>query len=172
MSRLLVAAGCRALHEANGRDGSVSCWLAFPDWWHPHAQANGTRADFPDAVLLHIVRHPLAAIASLATFEHKLFWSWQRWHTGLDYAPGVEFAARFWVTWNERIDAQSPFARISIEHPERAWPRIADGLGLGEMPRVEIDPTWQSKTQPLAWDDLGDLKHAVRAMAEKMGYDT
>jgi hypothetical protein len=174
VSRLLVAAGVRALHEAKGRDGSVSCWLSAPDWYHPHANASGLRSEYPDARLLHIIRHPLAAIASLSVFHHPSWWHWQEKHSGVEYEPkSLDFYAQFWIRWNAMIDAQQPFARLRIEHPEETWPEIARALGLSEaMPPIEVDPTWITKKKPtLAWSDLGKREDEVRAMAQRLGYE-
>lgn len=172
-SRLLVTAGCRALHEANGRDGSVSCWLTVNDWWHPHMHSNGLRSDYPEAVILHIVRNPLDSITSLAKFKHMLFWSWQRFHTGLDYQPeSMEFYAKFWLKWNEIIESQNPFARMAVERPAESWSKISDVLGIGEMPTVERDPSWVTKDKSsIAWGDLGETALAVQKKAAEYGYE-
>lgn len=172
MSRLLVASGVRALHEAIGRDGSVSCWLSVPDWYHPHANGSGLRSQYENARLLHIVRHPLRAVESLRVFFHPSWWHWQQQHTGIEYdRESYEFYGKFWVKWNELIDAQSPFARFRIEFPEEDWPAVAKELGVAGMPQVEIDETWKTKKKPsITWDDLGDAKQMVRSMADKMGY--
>lgn len=123
-------------------------------------------------MVLHITRHPLDSISSLSRFNHHLFWSWQRWHTGIDYkADSLEFYAKFWMRWNEIIEAQSPFARLAIERPEESWPEISRVLGLGEMPKIERDPTWTTKDKsPVAWSDLGALEPKVREMASRFGY--
>lgn len=166
-------AGCRALHEANGRDGSVSCWLAVDDWWHPNMAANGLRKDFPGSEILHVLRHPLAAIPSMKEFKHPLFWHWQQQHSGVLYEPdSLDFYARFWLRWNELIDEQKPFARLRIENPGETWPLIANTLEIKpEMPAAEIDPTWVSKKKTeITWDDLGDSADALRKAAREYGY--
>ncbi len=174
MSRLLVSAGIRALHESKGSRGCVSCWLAVPDWYNPHSNASGLRSDYDNPHLLHIVRHPLTAIASLSRFVHGPWWHWQQVHTGLVYErESLDFYARFWRKWNELIDAQQPFARIRIEHPEESWSLIAATLGAAtEMPRSEIDPTWVTKKKPTV--EWGDLSAAVaretKEMADYLGY--
>lgn len=174
VSRLLVAVGVRALHEAKGRDGSVSCWLSFPDWYTPHANGSGLRSEYPDARLLHVIRHPLSAIASLSVFFHPSWWHWQEKHTGVEYVrESLDFYAQFWLRFNQGLEAQRPFARLRIEHPEETWPEIASELGVSEvMPSIEIDPTWVTRKKPtLAWSDLGKREDEVREYARHLGYE-
>lgn len=173
-SRLLVSAGVRALHEANGRDGSVSCWLVPNDWWHPHAQSNGIRSDFPEAHLIHVVRNPLDTISSLSVFNHHLFWQWQRWHSGIDYEKNsIRFYANFWLRWNDLIEKQNPFVRLSVERPAESWQKICETLEIDKpLPEIEIDSTWKTKEKPkVTWSDLGDLEASVREVAKRYGYE-
>jgi hypothetical protein len=173
VSRLLVSAGVRALHESKGSGGCVSCWLSVPDWYHPHSNASGLRSDYDNPHLLHIIRHPLTAVASLSRLHHGSWWHWQEKHTGLEYEKeSLEFYARFWRRWNELIDAQKPFARIQIEHPELTWPVIASTLSANPvMPNIELDPSWVTKKKPvIAWGDLGSAEKDTREMAAYLGY--
>ena len=148
--------GIRALHEVRGRDGCVSAWLSVPDWWNPAASRCGVRSDYEPDTVIHLVRYPLDAIASLAAFEHPAFWQWQERHTGLGYEPGnLEFFAHFWVRWNHLCSAQTE-KRLRCE----------------DLTGVPFNANWATPNKkPVAWSDLGPFVSEVRRMAERFGYN-
>jgi hypothetical protein len=171
-----MAAGVRALHEAKGRDGQVSCYLTVDDWWNPYLQSGGKRSDYMNPLLIHIIRHPLTCISSLVAFNHPQFWHWQQGHTDIVYRPdSLSFAAKFWLRWHEIIERQNPDARFRVEHGESDWRGIAYLLGDENkpLPVVERDPSWETPNKkPIVWDDLGSMTERVRAVALHYGYTT
>lgn len=136
------------------RDGTVSGLFVVDDWLYPGAHADDRPSRHEFDKIVHLVRHPLATIASLAALHRPHFWHWTQVHTGRSYERDgpLRYAAHFWALWNARIRAQLPDELWRLEDR-----RPAHHIGTSEHPA-------------LAWSDLGDAEEAVRKEAIHYGY--
>ena len=94
-----------------GRDG-ISSWLfgaeAATVPWGPSPSAFG----FQNVV--HLVRNPLSAIPSIATFKASA-WEYIERHIDLDPgAPPLVRSATYWLRWNEMVEGKAGL-RVRIE---------------------------------------------------------
>lgn len=112
VSVLLRKCGVDVPHEHHmGRDG-ISSWLfatrsrAVP--WGP------TPSGFRFDNVVHLVRDPLAAIPSIATFKESA-WAFIERHIPLD--PGASVLGRsamYWLLWNQMIEERA-HSRLRVE---------------------------------------------------------
>lgn len=134
------------------------------------------RAHLEPDLVFHQVRHPLAAIGSLATMNKGGFWHWQEKHTGISGdMDRVVRAARFWLEWNRICEAQRPDFTYRIE--DLPWVELCARLGLRHQPLPGISRGLgkSSKAEPLSWDELakrtGPIGERVMERARDYGYE-
>ncbi len=188
--------GTRRLHAAFGQakvnashesdnDLTISCFLAVDEDAYPTGHAPYWDREVDE--IWHITRHPLDCIASMAARIPHHFWVWQLQFTGLHpgrFRSRREFAAHFWVAWNEYVEERRPDWRFRVEDMEQVWPEMWKRAGLGEAP--PIDPRsaeYQGLGRddagetiyPLTWEELGSwgptVHDGVRRKADEYGYE-
>lgn len=168
VSSLLVQSGVRAFHEKMGRDGTVSCLFAVDDFWYPGGhQERPSQLRFDH--VFHMVRHPLAAVASLALLERKDFWHWTQLHTGLRYEEEgpLRHAAKFWLRWNELVEKLNPEWTFRVESD--FWAELCERIGLGLRERPDVR-RHESSHPAIGWESLEELAPALQRAAERYGY--
>jgi len=100
-ARVLQLHGLDIGHEQVGNDGTVD--------WHAASRLD----DFADYVVVHQVRHPLRAIASITTLS-AASWRFVARHTAaLANAALLRRAASHWFMWNRLIEQRGyPIRRV------------------------------------------------------------
>lgn len=191
LATVLYRAGVHATHEGNPpgtgwrthdpRNGPRLdvdvdvCW--HNAWW-----LNTTLAGFP---VVHLVRRPLASIASSAlrrTFAPRPRpsgrWAIQQM-PHLAEGDNIERAARYWIDWNELVEPHAD-RRLRIE--DATTSEIAGLLDDADVAydlnalaaAVQETPTDINRNEtrrPLRWDDLPDaLRERVEMLAVRYGY--
>jgi hypothetical protein len=137
-SLLLSRAGLHVPHERKvGRDG-ISSWLFAPGSvavpWGP------VPARYRFEHVVHLVRDPLAAIPSLATFRSSA-WQYIALHAPIDPTERVLLrAARFWLHWNALVERRATL-RVRIEDMPGALGGVLAHVGASDAAaRVEREP--------------------------------
>lgn len=126
VSVLLRKCGVHVPHEHHmGRDG-ISSWLfaaeASAAPWGPAPSA------FRFENVVHLVRDPLAAIPSIATFRESA-WAYIEGHIALDpSAPPLARSAMYWLRWNELVEGRAD-ARLRVEDMPGALQPLCTELG-------------------------------------------
>ena len=128
------------------------------------------------------VRHPLAAIASLAAggaFDPSTkAWRWAKYaiarypEIATQPTPTLR-AACYWLLWNGGIQADERWQveTLTARQLNRALGHaghynVATAAALRDTPR-----THESDAEPLTWDQLGPLAEDIRILAAMYGYD-
>lgn len=183
MTRMLQAAGHQVDHERHGPHGTVSCFY-FLRSRTPYPvvgrHRNGAHDNSPPFRLsdyertIHLVRHPLKAIASIRSIvgpKHRQ-WLAENGVVEADIKPKLLWAANAWYYTNRRIEDLRPDVRIRIEAVRKQWPKFLN-------PMVEVVHNHRSsglwKAKPIEWSDLEALdktltKNILR-MARRYGYE-
>ena len=178
VARLLSSAGLRVGHEAVFRaNGSKDYhkrvgfdWDGDSSW----AAAPFVR-DWPEATIIHAVRHPLATIQSLtlnATGGDNHLW--QNEHIALELPhTGVQRIRRqtqYWLRWNALIAELRPDALLYRVEDRTA---LLDRLGLEQTTAWDDNKYNHHGTHDAwTWADLpDDLVGEVKEAAKWMGYD-
>lgn len=174
LAMLMQAYGLEVGHERAGRHGISSFALAVdgPDGpWGP------ARRRYRFERVIHIVRDPVAAIASFATMGPR---AWQYFNAYI-YAPPslpvVHRGALAWVGWNRLIEAQPHDVRLRVEDAATALPALLHSWGWPAVRRGPLPPS-NTNTRPhgpLTWSDIEDalppdLFAELAAMAARYGY--
>ena len=175
MARVLRAAGVQVGHERVGREGSVSSYFVADDYWYGGKEHMGGRLrDFAFDHVWHQVRHPLAAISSIANLCPVSWWHWQEKHTGVSYdLPPIERGTAAWLAFNELAERQKPELSFTIEHMEHSWPILATRLGIEGTPLPDVPYADTRSTHPklkVTWEALGSYESRVRDLARHYGY--
>ncbi len=153
-AELLQVQGLAVKHEAMGEYGCVSSLFCVDDRRFDYMATGNYGPIFSEyrfKRILHLVRHPLKVITSLAYQMPDVFWSWQEYFTGIVVrddsgtwkAPTIEQAAAFWLTWTGIVDRLTeevvPLeACIGRRPPVAAGDRARRPLGLaGKIATVE-----------------------------------
>ena len=178
VSRLLSSCGLRVGHEAVFRANGTTeyhsdvagAWDGDSSW----AAAPFVR-DWPEATIIHAVRHPLATIQSLTLnntgpANHE----WQNAFVGIDLPhtgkQRIRRQTQYWVRWN---------ALIAELRPDAVLYRVEDRVALLERLGLEQTTLWDDNRynhhgehEPWTWDDLpSDLVGEVQEAAKWMGYE-
>jgi hypothetical protein len=182
------------LHGSMGRDGAASWFMAVDDSNPPFGPGTtGYNFEF----VLHVVRHPLKVIASVAQFilqhgapspeyierhapETRLTFEEHR-----TLAPKQQLilrAARYWYHWN-RLTEQKADQTLQVEQLVPALPSLCDKMGVEYVPgQVDKIPKntnarWQYvREEPwtLEWTELETLDSGlcndIRGLAASYGY--
>jgi len=151
-SVVLKACGLDVEHERCGKDGAVSGFWAIDAPEYPAYTKHGKRPEFD--VILHQVRHPLNAIASMMTARPKS-WEWVCKFTTLERVENkVEQAANYWLFWNELCEHIADYT-YSVESIETHWDTISTLLGIDcEFP-AGIPTNINSRVHGyITWDDI------------------
>jgi hypothetical protein len=172
VTALFRGAGLRVGHERMLSEGTVSCLFVVDDFLYPSSGHSGDRpSKHTFDVTAHLVRHPLKAIASMASMNRPPFWHWTQVHTGRSYeADGpLVYAAHFWAIWNEKARAQMPNVTWRLEDIARWWPVAAASFGLNATQSIPHEGSSEHAT--IEWSDLGSAREAVAKEAALYGYE-
>lgn len=175
ISKVLNQAGLDVGHEKLGRDGAVSPLWLVSDRRYPAYHQQGSRPEFD--IILHQVRHPLGAIASLTTTAPKS-WKWLLKHVPIDPRSHVlQMSAEFWLHWNIKAEDAAVYT-YRIENLEWSWEKIKEltgargcyGDAVAGVPenvnaRSHINVTWDMI------EDATPLAYQIRGLAEYYGYE-
>jgi len=172
MAELLKTYGISAMHEKSNEEVTVS-WrhVGEPD------KPGISKMEFDN--VLHQVRHPLKALASLGfgiddrsvqLFKHNC--------SGLG-EPGLEFYMRVYLRWDELIRELNPVLRYQLERVEYVWPEICKYVGL-PVDTIYVDRgvprnSHNSSNLILIWEDLEEvspqMSEQLFGLARKYGYE-
>jgi len=174
MSKVLNRAGLRVGHERAGEDGAVSPIWVVGGKHYPRYHQQGQRPEFD--LVLHQVRHPLQAIASLTTTMPSS-WKWLAKHVPICLEDHVvQLAAEFWLYWNLLAQGASEYM-YRIEDLEQAWPRIRQLTGAkgpyGDAVEGIPKDTNKRSHRVLTWHEIESatpLAGAIRRLAKQYGY--
>lgn len=161
-SFVLRRLGLDVPHERLGADGLSSWCLAVEagsvPWGPP-----GTGLAFDH--VFHQIRHPLAVIASCATFTESS-WSFIREHVPLraGESPLVQ-GARYWYHWNLHAETISTW-RYRVEELPRVFERFCAILGVASDPRALEQVTTDVNTRR-----RGRALHLYEELSERLGID-
>ncbi len=181
------------LHGSMGRDGAASWFMAVDDTNPPFGP--GTRGYNFDFVL-HVVRHPLKVIASVAQFilqkgvPSPEYIEKHAPETRLTFEertlePKQQFilrAARYWYYWNELAEGKAD-QTLQVEQLVSALPGLCDQLGVEYRPEhaekipKNTNARWQYvKEDPwiVEWADIEaldlTLSNDILHLANSYGY--
>lgn len=170
---LLRGMGLDTGHERLGPDACVSSYFAVDaDRYHgPHERRQERRGNVVADQVWHLVRHPLDTIGSIASRMSPRWWRWQEPHTGV--SPEIsepERAARFWVRWMEKIEADPAVSwRIRIEDANDLREEIARRLRadrIGDAVSTDIGDTRGAKRAELFHVELTTAAQIEKRAAE------
>lgn len=159
-AELLRSVGCRIGHHALLADG-ISSWV----WALPHRRV----CEF--SRIVHVVREPLAAIASMHTIRPESWRIIERHGPAKRSQPLTLRAMWHWWHWNLLCQAQAD-ATVRIED----LPLLAEDVFHVPGPYGDVPPDRNSRPHTnLTWDDLraadAVLAGAVAELAERYGYE-
>lgn len=174
----LRRAGVPATHEhafTPSQDGTQRAWSAEVSW--------PATAYLPvtGAEVVHLVRHPLATIASLAARDTFRGGSWGTWAARVcplieEGKTHLERAALYWVGWNQMIEPHADYMlRVELVV-------LDDVIQLARVvrPRAVLStlppPVHTSEHPALTWDDLSyqarpEVVGRVLELARRYGYE-
>lgn len=174
----LRRAGVPATHEyafTPSQDGTQRAWSAEVSW--PAA----AYLPVTGAEVVHLVRHPLATIASLAARDTFRGGSWGTWAARVcpliqEGKTHLERAALHWVGWNQMIEPHADYMlRVELVV-------LDDVIQLARVvrPRAVLStlppPVHTSEHPALTWDDLNhqarpEVAGRVLELARRYGYE-
>ena len=172
IARALCACGLNVGHEARGRDGIVSGFYAFKARHYPGKHPN-PRPHFD--IILHQVRHPLRAIASIQTGKS---WTWARQFAPFQpRASLLNRACHVWLAFNEQAERISEWT-YQIEALPDVWPEFTARLGfnapysaIAGIPRN----TNARRHAAITWGDVEraapEIAANITAAARRYGYE-
>jgi hypothetical protein len=126
LSVLLKRCGLELVHERRmGRDGICS-WMfgvaASKAPWGPPP------ADYTFEHTFHLIRNPVSAIPSIATFSPAA-WRYISRYVSMEASdPSLLRAAKYWLGWNEIVE-QKTDVRLKIEDLPKAIAAVCDQVG-------------------------------------------
>jgi hypothetical protein len=165
ITKVLQRAGMQVAHENIGKDGAV----------------NPTYFSYVKApVVLHQVRHPFKAIASLVGLHERgreRFAVMHGFHA--NEFKTLEGAAFLWARHNRWCEGHDPCMRYRVEDVDSAWTEIAGRLGMPDEPFPKSVPRnvghhssdrgrWP---EPVRLEDLGLAAGEVAELSERYGYE-
>jgi len=162
-SALLQKLGIDVKHEVMGEDGMAS-WTATYGYRQPSSII--TKAPHllkhEDFAVLHQVREPLAAIASIQTFGPM------SWVFASNREPHIRDgdslllrAMTYWCYWNQMAEAR---ARLTYQ-VEQLDPDNAFGLGMAVNARPHRSVSWHDLVA-----ENTELTAQIRAISARYGY--
>lgn len=163
----------------------------IPDWGRADASwmAAPYLADYPDAYIVHLVRHPLRVIESLVStylFEDEVsepkapYAGFLRDHAAdaMKKDTPLERAVAFYLDWVDRIESYAS-VRLRVEDEitseslvammAAAGSRKNRGDAAGALARIPLNVNTLPHIIKLGWEDVPD---EVRARATEFGYKT
>lgn len=185
ISNLFTANGIDIGHELVGVDGVASHFFAYDADWHWFAMGQPVgyihlgehRSDYTFENIIHVVREPLACIASIKDFFHDCDWVWFEAQGAPSWVkPHSLLSAMYaYVAMNEKAETQATLT-IRIEDIDIEFPSLAEGLfnikpNTLRVPRANQSPT---RPQQLTWEDLEqtskNLTFQIRELSRRYGY--
>ena len=158
MSVVLRRCGFDITHEKRMGDDGICSWLfasesSAPPW-------GPVPDDFRFDHTIHLVRHPLSAIPSIATLSRE---SWEYVASVLPLNPSdppLLKAARYWLHWNALVEERGGARLVRIEDMPARIDDVLDPLG------VRVEPETVSRVPT----DLNTRRHgkALNAVESKL----
>ena len=170
-SEVFQACGLDMPHERLGKDGAVSSVWALESKRYIGRHALGSRSMFD--VVLHQVRHPLQAIASITTARPESI-KWVEDNTHQIYTGDIiKWVSEYWLYWNILCENQAVIT-YRVEAMRESWTAISRIMGI-YVPFPKNIPTNINtrKHMTLSWEDIADHTDQVdliRAKALEYGY--
>jgi len=172
-STVLRSCGLDMPHEKVGKDGSVSSvWaidLKAEQYYKPHSC--GSRSLF--STVLHQIREPLSAIASITTGRIDGI-RWLQKHIPL-YFEGdrIKWAVEYWLYWNQLCEDQAIIS-YKVENIQTRWAEISEILGINVPFPKNIPTNINTRSHMrLSWKDLSKypiLAEQLKERAHRYGY--
>jgi len=136
------------------------------------------REDVPDVRVVHLVREPLACIASLikrtilSGATGKFFLPWIGADPRRRDKLTVDDHACFWCEWNLMLRAAGPDAVARIEDGSEMMAKIINPDFVGSVGVGLIDNQTTGGVEPIRWSDITDrvTRERVRMYAQEYGY--
>jgi len=170
-SKVLQACGLDIRHEAIGKDGAVSSIWALEAEKYVGRHARGSRSMFD--VVLHQVRHPLQAIASMTTARPESI-KWVEENTNQKYTGDIiKWTSEHWLYWNILCEKQAVIT-YRVEAMREAWTAISNILGINVPFPAGIPTNINTrKHMTLSWEEIAnhtDRVDLIRSKATEYGY--
>lgn len=142
-------------HEQVDTHGTSS-WMIIEDDPALYSQGHHgeRRGDYDWALIVHLVREPLACIGSMTTMHPEFFSTVEAVCGNLVWETEIERAAHAWLLWNARIEKEAHL-RVRVED-------IHD-RGFGKRVNTRVH-------KELEWGELERHEEAVRMMGLRYGY--
>ena len=177
-----LPAGTVVLHQLRDPVEVVSSWigLRFLDRRGPYSFRRPTG---PPRLVYHDLKTRFERARGQHSFVARDFERFVGRHEPavLDGATTTDRCIRYWVRWNERVEAEADgapvhYLRYRVEDLVDRWPEIADLLGLdATLPAAARQPGVNSRPRhdQAGLDDLARSSDfpAFVALAERYGYD-
>lgn len=169
-STALRAGGLDIPHERIGKDGSV-CWF-----YATRSSHYPWRVPVPDRGwdrIFHQVRDPLQTIASLTTIS-QVSWDWIEQYVALPiHHPLVDRCARFWLSWNERVERIAQW-QYRVEDASAGEIARRAGLPWSGGGRSAYPHVNRREHGSLQWSAIRDqgVRRDCQNMAHRYGYKT
>lgn len=186
-ARLFKEWGLDLKHERTGEFGSSTHFYhADHDWypmfpWMDNAAHVGERlSDFNFGYTLHVVRHPLTCIPSIAAVFGTIDWEFAE-ETGVLPAQKMsklERVMHYYYHLNKKLEMISD-RTMQVENTEQTLPNIMYHLGYADLPWPDLPPqnrgTGYRRSQPATWAELSTenktLAQDIKKMAKRYGYE-
>jgi len=176
-ARLLNSFGLDIGHERIGPDGAIGWALAGSVPFRNH------RGEMPDprayewGTILHQVRNPLDAIASMMTHHRRVFEYMERELALEPLGPRLRRAARAWLAWNRHCEQLAAWTYPIEEIRPDSWhtDKLAAKVGV-KVPRTWLDLPQtlnHREHRAITWADLGRwpiLAFGIVEAARDYGY--
>lgn len=177
LSETLMKAGYDVPHEYVGEHGTVSMFFqALSAGWYPYipwspgeqgrvAHVGERRDDFKFQCTVHLVRHPLHTVASMASIITELTKSWF-YEQGITKTHWKERPAliRDLKIWRDSVrmcEAQADMTFNLYQFDECDWADMIDFAGLNWEPMPHLPPKNKSsgfkKHEPPTWPEIRKL---------------
>lgn len=193
ITELLRSCGLRVGHEQMGEDGTVSGFFPYDVLNYPHTRSgkklhdgDGRLADYDFDATIHLIRHPLLAIASQTRALPARVSRWYRANALLparafrpSRRPALLICAWQWHTVNVAMRRLRPSATLRLEKIREDWRAVSEAI-FGEereLPSVPHEHGHRPDyVKPVvSWRDLmevdSEVYDRIKLLASNYGYE-
>lgn len=184
-SKYLRDLGLNVPHEKMGRDGTVSCVFFTDAPYYPKSadkpmhEGEGKFSDYDFETIIHLVRYPLHAITSQASYYSKMHKQWldEIGFVNIEVKPNILHAAVLWEKVNEYVESIADF-RVNIEYLNQDLRPFLEkkfgGLNAQTFVRHMNKSSGFYKKKSISWKQLErldkDLCEKIKYRSERYGY--